>query len=134
MILSMQDLFSDKQAITTTKPSTNVIDLGEAGKRDLGAGNKVPLLMQVVESFAGLTSLTIEVQTADNEAFTSPATIVTQTFAAAKLKAGARLALSVAPSGSFERFMRLNYVVSGTATAGKVTAGFSMGNDETAPF
>ncbi|MGL4668597.1 MAG: Bbp16 family capsid cement protein [Saezia sp.] len=134
MILSIEDLFSNKQAVTATAVSTNTIDLGKAGSRDLGHGNKVPLLVQVVESFAGLTDLTVELQTANDEAFASAVTLASQKFATAKLKAGARLLMTVVPNGAAGRFLRLRYVVSGTATAGKITAGLSMGNDETAPF
>ena len=133
MILSMEDLFSDKQAITATANSTHTVDLG-AASGDLAQGTKVPLLVQVVESFAGLSDLTVELQSAADDAFTAPVTLMSQKFAAAKLKAGARLALPVASGGVAGRFLRLRYVVGGTATAGKITAGFSMGNDETAPF
>ena len=143
MILSMQDLFSDKQALTASAVSTNIIDLGVSGtpvhgvaplKRDLGQGNKIPLLVQVVEKFAGATGLTIQLQTATDEAFTTPITLVSQTIAVADLKAGARFSLPVVPYGAVQRYLRLNYTVAGSGTSGKVTAGFTMGNDETLPY
>ncbi|WP_407027116.1 phage major capsid protein, partial [Cronobacter sakazakii] len=40
--------------------------------KDVGKGGDVPLLIQVVEGFNNLTSLTVAVQTDDNAAFSSP--------------------------------------------------------------
>lgn len=143
MILSKEDLFSDKQAITVTVASTNVIDLGKTGtvrgstapvKRDIGQGNKVPLLVQVVKSFAGLTKLGIALQASDNEAFTAPVTLCSQEFDVAELVAGCRLAMPEAPHAKAKRYLRLYFTVTGTGTAGAITAGFTMGNDETLPF
>ena len=57
MLLDAQNLFSDAQAITATAASTNVIDTGSA--KDDGKGAGVPLLIQCVEDFDNLTSLTI---------------------------------------------------------------------------
>lgn len=143
MILSLQDLFSDKQSVTQSCASTHVLDLGVAAvptgaagapKRDLGQGTKVPLLVQVVEAFAGLTGLTVALQTSDDAGFESCVTLASQEFDAQALKAGARLALPVVPGGAAKRFLRLFYTVNGSGTAGKVTAGLTLGNDETVPF
>jgi hypothetical protein len=134
MILDKQSLLSDAQAITATAASTNVIDLGAAGTvygaaaalpRDLGKGCKVPLLLQVVETFATLTSLTIDVQVDDNAAFSSPKTVATTgAIAAANLTAGKQFSIDAFPRGTDERYVRLNYTVGGSnATAGKITAG-----------
>lgn len=143
MILDMQTLFSDKQAITATGPSTNVVDLGATGTvphsasalvRNVGRGTNIPLLVQVTEAFTNLTSLTVAIQQAADEAFTSPTTLTTQTIVLADLKPGRRFAHRVVPDGTSGRYLRLLYTVTGTApTAGRITAGMTMGNDETYP-
>jgi hypothetical protein len=143
MIFSKEDLFSNQQAVTASAASTNVIDLGATGipygnaealKRDIGKGNKVPLRVQVTEDFATLTSLTITVQTSDDAAFGSGVIThaTTGAVAAADLVAGWSWGHDVIPyaqAAGMGRYMRLNYTVTGTAaTAGKVTAGVTMGN------
>lgn len=123
MILDATNLFSDKQAITDTAASTNVIDLG-ANRGDIGKGSPIPLLVQVTTSFATLTSLTVSVQTDSVENFASPKTLTEQTIALADLVAGAKFGFNIVPGGTDERYVRLNYTVTGTtATAGNITAG-----------
>lgn len=136
MILSAQQLFSDDQAITASADSTNVIDTGVRGTPvgastalvgDLGPGNKIPLLIQVTEDFATLTSLTINVST--GSATTLGTTIASQTIVLADLVAGAQFVIDVLPNSITERYLGIEYVVTGSnATAGKITAGISMGN------
>lgn len=132
MIFDQQSLLSDAQAITATAVSTNVIDLGpiRAGvARDIGKGKQIPLLVQVVETFNTLTSLTVALQVDDNEAFGSPKTVWSSVVALADLKAGKVIIPEYIPRGTDERYLRLNYTVTGTApTLGKVTAGVTMGN------
>lgn len=139
MILDKQALFSDKQAITATAVSENVIDLGATGtpisgvtalKSDLGISD-VPLLIQVTEDFATLTSLTVSVQTDDNVGFGSPKTVIsTPAIPVASLKAGYKFPMVWVPRGTDERFVRLNYTVAGSnATTGKITAGITTGVD-----
>ena len=139
MIFDMQSLFSDAQAITTTAASTNVIDLGATGtpiggnsalKRDLGAGGPVPLRIQVNKTFVGLTSLKVTVQTSDTEDFSSGVETVSETAAipVADLLAGYVFPPQYVPNGADKRYLRLNYTVVGTATAGEITAGLVCGN------
>lgn len=122
---------SNNQAVTETAVSENVIDLGVAG-RNVGIGQNIPLRIAVTEDFATLTSLTVEVQTADDEAFSSPVTVVqTGAIAAADLVSGYSFNIDSAPKGVTGRYMRLNYTVGGSnATAGKINAGVTMGNQE----
>ncbi len=142
MILDAQAIFSDKQAITKTAPSTNMIDLGVHGKPvggraltgDLGKGNKVPVLVQVTETFAGLTSLKMELESSATSAFTTHKTLYSQTLSLNELVAGARWSLQVLPCGTVNRYLRLKYTVEGTGTAGRMTAGVTRGNDETQPY
>lgn len=135
MIFDTTNLLSNAQAITVTAASTNVIDLGPIATgitRDVGKGNEVPLLIQVTEAFtaAGAATLTIALQTDSVENFASPKTVWTSaTFALADLTAGKVVIPEYLPRGTDERYLRLNYTVAtGPMTAGKITAGVTMGN------
>lgn len=141
MILSLQDLLSDQQAITVTAASTNSIDLGATGTvygttaaivRDLGKGEPdVDLLVQATEAFtaAGAATLTITLQTDDNSAFSSATdALVLGPFGKAVLVAGWKLPVQYVPNGINERYFRLNYTVAtGPMLTGKLTAGVVMG-------
>lgn len=132
MILDSQNLFSDDQAITASAASTNVIDLGAPGTpvgaysaQSVDAGNSgIRVLIQVTEDFATLTSLTVSVQTDNDVAWGSAATILsTPAIAAASLVAGYKFAIIEVPIHTTERYLRLYYTVGGSnATAGKITA------------
>lgn len=138
MILSAQQLFSDDQAVTVTAISENVIDLGVAGtpfgavaalNNDKGKGTKVPVLIQVTEDFATLTSLTITVEVSAAAGLTSPKVLATETILVADLVAGKQTHMQVLPDGADLRYLGVRYTVTGTtATAGAITAGISMGN------
>lgn len=136
MILSAQQLFSDDQAITASADSTNVIDLGAAGtpydaaaalNQDIGKGAKIPILVQITEAFNNLTSLEIKIST--GAATTLGTTIISETILLADLVVGKQMVLDVLPNEITERYLGIEYVVTGTApSTGKVTAGISMGN------
>ncbi|RJT42004.1 hypothetical protein D3227_04820 [Mesorhizobium waimense] len=132
MIFDQQTLLSDAQAITATAASTNIIDLGpiNAGfARDIGKGKPIPLRVQVVEAFNNLTSLAVALQTDDNAGFASAKTVWTTTVVLADLILGKVIIPEFIPRGTDERYMRLNYTVTGTApTLGKITAGAVMGS------
>lgn len=140
MIFDKENLFSDAQAITVTAASTNVIDLGKTGrvpyasadiKRDIGPGVPIPLRVQVVEDFTGLTNLTVALQVSDTENFTSSTTVASQQIVLADLKAGGVFGgLYHIPRGTNGRYVRLQYTVAGTGTGGKVTAGIVAGHQE----
>lgn len=125
MLLDQQALFSAAQAITVTAASTNVIDTGS--NKDVGKYGDIPLLIQVVEGFNNLTSLTVTVQTDDNSAFSSAADVLSMTIPLASLVPGYKSPVITLPM-KMERYIRLNYTVTGTApTTGKVTAGITGG-------
>lgn len=125
MLLDQQALFSAAQAITATAASTNVIDTGS--NKDVGKYGDIPLLIQVVEGFNNLTSLTVTVQTNDNSAFSSAADVLSMTIPLASLVLGYKSPVITLPM-KMERYIRLNYTVTGTApTTGKVTAGITGG-------
>lgn len=125
MLLDQQALFSAAQAITASAASTNVIDTGS--NKDVGKYGDIPLLIQVVEGFNNLTSLTVTVQTDDNSAFSSAADVLSMTIPLASLVLGYKSPVITLPM-KMERYIRLNYTVTGTApTTGKVTAGITGG-------
>lgn len=125
MLLDQQALFSAAQAITATAASTNVIDTGS--NKDVGKYGDIPLLIQVVEGFNNLTSLTVTVQTDDNSAFSSAADVLSMTIPLASLVLGYKSPVITLPM-KMERYIRLNYTVTGTApTTGKVTTGITGG-------
>lgn len=135
MILDNQTLFSDRQAITATAVSTNVIDLGpiDVGvRRDIGPGKPIPVVVQVTADMAaaGAATLSVALQVDDNSGFASPKTVMTVgPVAVASLKAGYQIPLDYIPRGTDERYLRLNYVVAtGPMTAGTITAGVTTGH------
>ncbi|MCO7513718.1 hypothetical protein NJF44_01310 [Pseudomonas guariconensis] len=125
MLFDAKNLFSNAQAVTATAASTNIIDRGD--NKDVGAAGDIPLCIQVTEAFNNLTSLAIAFQTDDNSAFSSPKTLFTVTVPLADLQPGYIAPVIVVPKDC-ERYLRLNYTVTGDApTTGKVTAGVVAG-------
>ena len=144
MIFDKTLQFSDQQAITATAVSTNVIDLLPTGTvyghaaallRDLGIGNKIPLLVQVVQAFNTLTSLTIALQGSTDEAFSSPQTIfTTPAVPLASLVVGYQVPIDFIPRGATYRYLRLSYTVAGSnPSTGKITAGVVAGVQPSGP-
>ena len=128
MLFDLENGFSKEQAITTSSASTNVLKAGGALK-EIAFGNPIPLRIQVVEDFAGCTSVEFKVQTASDEAFSSPVDLATSgAVAVANLKAGFVAPILYMPKGN-KGYLRIYYTVVGTATKGKVTAGFVAGHD-----
>lgn len=144
MIFDMQGLFSDKQAITTTAVSTNIIDRGAYGipkhgkspgfAYDLGKGFDPLLRVQVTTPFtaAGAATLVMELQGSVDEAFTSPVALWTSpAIPVASLIAGYVAIIDRFPRNTVHRYLRMNYTVAtGPMTAGKLMAGLVAGNDE----
>jgi len=125
MLFDAKLLMSSAQAITATAVSTDTIDRGD--QKDVGKAGDIPILVQVVEAFNTLTSLTVELQTDDNSAFSTPRSLFSVVVPLADLKLGYQIPVITLPQKT-ERFLRLNYTVTGTApTLGKVTAGVVAG-------
>lgn len=115
---------STDQAVTTTAVSTDTIDLSQA--RDMGEGGEITMNFAMTEAFAGGTSTKFEVIIADNAALSSNVVVVGSSDAilTANLTLGTNVAVRINPQiGSLgKRYMGARYTVSGTNTAGKVTA------------
>lgn len=136
-IFSEEQTLSDDQAITATAASTNYLDLGAQGtpygaaaalSYGAGEGEPVPFDVQVTEAFNNLTSLTIDLETDSDSAFASPTTVTSITVLAADLVVGYNIPPLYLPAGIDERYVRLNYTVTGAApTTGQITAGITGG-------
>lgn len=134
MILDSNLILSEDQAITATAISENVIQLPSAGTvpgeaaaiaRNLGAGNEIPMLIQVTEAFDNLTSLTITLETSAAAGLTSPTVLASSgAIALADLVAGYRPSFTrVFPDGGLLDYVGMRYTVTGTSpAAGKITA------------
>lgn len=125
MYLDKQNLFSEDQAVTVTAVSTNVIDLGANASEIQALFEKgmVEVLAQVTTAFADGTSLKVTLQTDSDEAFGTVATVYeTAAIAVASLVAGYKFRVGSLPVG-IKRYLRLNYTVVGTMSAGKILAG-----------
>lgn len=122
MFLDKQNLFSDKQAVTATALATETVDLG---KGDAGPSEEVSLFVSA-DGASGTGTLVIELQTADacaaGGSLTSPVTVATYPVTNEALKAGGKIVAARLPHG-MKRYAGLNYVVTGTITGAKITAG-----------
>jgi hypothetical protein len=96
---------------------------------DKGKGAKVPVLIQVTEDFATATSITVTIEVSAAAALTSPKVLATEVILLADLLAGKQTYMQCLPNGADLRYLGVRYTVGGSdATAGKITAGISMGN------
>jgi hypothetical protein len=118
--------YSDKQAVTNTAVSTNVIDAGATKNpaigRDLGAGTPLYLFINVSQTFTGSGSaaLTATLQdSANNSSFEDVASL--GPFTTAQLVAGSGFHVGL-PIPT-RRYTRVKYTVSpGSMTAGILSA------------
>lgn len=130
MLLDQSTVLSDAQAITATANSTNILDMLPAGKQYNGnqlvrvnGVNHVPFLIQVVEDFDAITTLTVKIQTSEVVGFGTSTDVASFTVAAAQLKKGFKIPYPILPVGIKGRYLRVRYeVVGGPPTTGKVTA------------
>lgn len=109
--------------------STNTVDLGTA--RDIGQGTDYPELHAFIgTAVAGGTSTEFQVITADDAALTTNVTVVGSSgaIATAALTAGKRIAVMINPqiTNTVRRYLGARYVITGTNSAGTVTAHFGL--------
>lgn len=122
MILDAELEFSDAQAVTAAAASTNIIDLGVA--RDIGVGEELYIRVGVETTMTDTGSdstLAVTLETDDNAAFASAATVATLVTIPAVSVAGTEYYIRV-PIGTtvaVERYIRLLY----TPANGNLSAG-----------
>lgn len=118
MLLDNTLIFSEEQAITSTAVSTNVLDQGTKGD----AYQSLWLVVNVKEDFAGLTDLTVQIETDSDESFGTKKVVgQSAPIVLDELKKDETVVKMRLPVG-LDRYIRLNYKVTGSASAGKVTA------------
>lgn len=107
--------FADSQALTADAPSTNVIDLSLA--RDIGVGRELYVVVQVDSAITG--TLQVNVETDDNDAFSSATVSADIGSFAASAAAGDQLIYKLSPAVMNEQYVRLDF---NGATGGSVSA------------
>ncbi len=137
MLLSIQEIFSDKQNLVAPAPSENIIDLGQSGivvyaetalSRDIGPGTPIEFMCMVNEigvADGGDTAWTVQVETDDDEAFGAPRIVAETTIVG--LVPGSRIPIRIVPDAVDRRYLRLNYAVAGAAPDITISAGICAG-------
>ncbi len=120
--IDYENEFSDAQAVTATAASTNIIDLNDYPQ--YAGGEDLVVYVSVGTAFAGGTSIQPILQTDDNTGFSSAVAIHTPpAVVTASATAGASLMrVNIQHLQGVERYIRLNYAVVGTMSAGTVNA------------
>jgi len=123
MFIDAELLFSDAQSLTATADSTNVVDLGVAG-RDIGAGEPLYVVLVVDKAAAaGDAAKTLTIVLSTGAATTLGTTILsTPAITGANLTLGRTPIVIPIPPNIAERYIGLEYTLSDTFTAFTVTA------------
>ena len=122
MLLDNENLFCENQEITSGEiVSQNVIAFG---KNDVSF---VPVVIQSVADFSSLSALSVKIQTSENADFANPIDLAQSTLGLDELKAGSTFPITFLPKGN-KGYMRLLFVVDGSETTGKITAGAVAGD------
>lgn len=117
MLLDALNRFSDKQAVTATAVSTNVIDLG--AERDLAVHSSLEVVVipctATGADLTGAATVSVSVETSATEEFTTSKTLVTTAaLSADDLNKGA-FGIKLPYGG--QRFLRLKYTLAGAEGA-----------------
>jgi hypothetical protein len=132
MITDRQLTFSNGQAITAaaTTVSTDIYDTG-AANININTGGELQIYVAVTEAFVGGTNVTVNLIQSATENMASPTVLATTgAIATAALTRGAVLLRSQLPRTS-QRFIALQYVSTGTYTAGRLFGGIVEDTDDT---
>lgn len=122
MIVDRENAFSQSQALTGTAlvASTDTIDLSSV--RQIGVGEDIYLVLNFEAAPGGTTpTITVALQTDDNSAFSSPATVITYMNAVTTPAASSQLVFPL-PAQGLERHVRLAYTQGGTSPTTTVSA------------
>ncbi|TDY26298.1 hypothetical protein B0G81_6808 [Paraburkholderia sp. BL6665CI2N2] len=136
MLLDGNLLFDTQSAVTNSRASTNVLDLGAA--RDMGVGDdpSLKLLVLCPTAFTTTNAATLRVQfQASTDSVTWNTIAQSDDLPVASLGAGAKIAKMDVPNNGLTRYLRLNYLVStGVFSAGAVTAAIVLSRDDSPQY
>ncbi len=119
MIFDRHNMFSDKQAITATAASSFVIDSGPGAHK----ATTPPWLVVLVNGYSGTGSMQVEVQTCENASFGSNVkTIAIFPLDNPTLTTNGKAVACSIPQNA-QRYLRLNYNVTGTISNGSIISG-----------
>ena len=123
MIIDAQALFSDAQALgAATSVSTNVIDLGSDRNAGVGEPMAVVVVIDVaLEDGDGDETYVVTVQSGSTATPTD--VIATATMTRGDV-AGTKYVLPLPADGRTDRYLRVNYTLGGTLTAGGTVTTF----------
>lgn len=127
MIIDNKLVFSDAQAVCNagSEASESILNFGEDDP-DLGKGTPLNIRFIVEETFAGPTSITIQLYDGATATADTRILVSTRAFLLAELTQGAYLEELKIPD-HHHQYMRLLYVLDGAnATEGKITAWISL--------
>ena len=148
MMIDNNLIFDSNAAVTTTRDSTNIIDLSVA--RDIGDGEDIEVLVQCgttnLASTATTTTIIAQIMVStDNSTYTTAAK--SDAVAIGKLTTGSHILNISMPirriysevagaaglgNDAYPRYIKLNYVCSATLSAGTLTAAL-IGDRQTNP-
>ena len=122
MIIDVQQLFSDAQALTASADSTNYIDF--SSDRNVGVGE--PLVVVVTLDVAADDTnadetYVVNLEVDDNSSFSSGSVVGSATIAAGD-PAGTQYVIPVPADLRMEQYAQLQYVLGGTTPSVTVTA------------
>lgn len=137
MLTSIQQEFSNAQALTVTgDPSDNIIDLGATGTvlkapaalvRDIGKGKPIPIYVSLdVDSGGTNPTIQVVVEVDTVEGFGSPTTVISSEVIADGTAGDEIYLEAYLPEGVNQRYLRLDYILTGTTPTYTVTAGITM--------
>jgi hypothetical protein len=116
-----ENMFSEKQEVTATAVSDNVVNVSDR------VGDGKPVHLEVMAgSYSGDGALAVEVNASDSEDMADPVTIATYGIPNAILVRGGSILGAPLPTGA-KPFLQLKYLVAGTITGGHLTAGLVWG-------
>lgn len=120
-MLDIELMFDVDGEHLTTEASDKYVDLNSV--RDIGAGQTLyieSVAKQAMTDVGSDSTMTLTVETDDNDAFSSPTTVQTIGTFPATSAAGTKLSVGMAVTDDYERYLRIKYTVAnGDLTTGK---------------
>lgn len=123
MIIDAENQFSDSQALTATAVSTNKIDLESDRNIGIGEPMEVVITIKVAADVADADeTYKFDLETDDNEGFSSATVVASRTIAGAALLAGTQHQIAIPADKATERFLQMKYTLGGTTPSVTVSA------------